>query len=76
MKKELKKTLLCSAALLAVSTALFAEKFSIAVISDTQNYCDYRYQRDSNPPYPFDHGDIYKRLMQYIADNSKKKGVH
>ena len=74
MKKELKKTLLCSAALVAVSSALFAEKFSIAVISDTQNYCDYRYQRDSNPPYPYDHGDIYKRQMQYIADNSKKNG--
>ncbi len=74
MKKELRRKLLCSAALLALSTALFAETFTVAVISGTQNYCYYRYQRDSNPPYAYDHGDIYKRQMQYIANNSKKNG--
>lgn len=72
--KKIKKSILCVAALMAVTAAVYAEKFTIAVISDTQNYCDYRYQRDSNPPYAFDHGDIFKRQMKYIANNSIKNG--
>lgn len=70
----MKKTIsLALAAALCVSS-VFAEKFTVAVISDTQNYCDYRYQTTSTPSYPYNHGDIFVRQMQYIANNSVKNG--
>ena len=74
MKKILKKSILCSAALLAMSSALFAEKFTVAVFGDTQNYCDYRYQKTSNPPFVFNQADTFYRQMDWLAENSVSNG--
>lgn len=59
---------------LGMSAALAAQTFTLAVIPDTQNYCDYRYQTTSNPPFAINQADIYYRQMKYIAANSLKNG--
>ena len=46
-----------------------AKEFTIAVIPDTQSYVDYRLLKSD---YSFH--EIYYRQMQYIVDNSLKKG--
>lgn len=47
-------------------------QFSIAVIPDTQNYTDYRYQSWSG--FPFDAVDLYYGQMQWIASNARSAG--
>lgn len=49
-----------------------ATKFAIAVISDTQNYLDFRRQRATN--YPFDGREMFFDQMNYIARNTKAEG--
>lgn len=59
--------LLCGLAVVAS-----AERFTIAVISDTQNYTDYRHQTAAG--FPIDQADIYHRQMQWIADRGVNNG--
>ncbi len=56
--------------LLVNSIILFAQQFTIAVIPDTQNYTDYRFQTFSEPPFAIDFVDVYKRQIEYIVNNS------
>lgn len=53
------------------SNLLFSQQFTIAVIPDTQNYTDFRYQTFSNPPFDFDFSDVYKRQVEYIFNKSQ-----
>ncbi len=56
--------------LLLSTITLFAQQFTIAVIPDTQNYTDYRFQTFSEPPFAIDFVDVYKRQVEYIVKNS------
>lgn len=69
-----KQCFFLSLALTALAFAASAQTFTIAVIPDTQNYCDYRYQKSSNPPFLFDQGDIFQRQTDYVAKNSVSSG--
>jgi hypothetical protein len=71
---RMNKAALLSLALVAFVGALWAQNFTLAVIPDTQNYSDYRYQRSSNPPFLFDQGDIFQRQTAYIAANAASAG--
>ena len=53
---------------------LFASPFTIAVIPDSQNYTDYRYQTISTPPFAIDFVDVYRHQIEYIAKNSVSRG--
>jgi len=68
------KRFLAALAAALLGAALFAQAFTLAVISDTQNYSDYRYQRSSNPPFVMDQADIFHRQMDYIAKNAVSAG--
>lgn len=71
---RLQKIITGTFALIGLSAALAAQTFTLAVIPDTQNYCDYRYQTTSTPAFAIDQADIYYRQMKYIAVNSEKNG--
>jgi hypothetical protein len=71
---KLKQIISCALAFIGIAAALSAQAFTLAVIPDTQNYCDYRYQTTSTPPFAIDQADIYYRQMKYIAANSAKNG--
>lgn len=73
MKNCIKK-LVIGATTAFVATSLFAQQFTVAVIGDTQNYCDYRYQKTSNPPFPYDQADYFYHQMEYLVKNSQKNG--
>ena len=61
-----------------VSTAAHAraenesEKFILAIVPDTQNYLDYRNQR--NEGFSFDAGEIFLDQMAFLARNSRTGG--
>lgn len=57
-----------------LKSVLYSTEFTLAVIPDSQNYCDYRYQKTSNPPFAINQSEIYKRQIEYIVDNSNSKG--
>ena len=47
-------------------------KFTIAVIPDTQNYTDFRYQKAAG--FPFEGREFIDEQMRYVADNARSKG--
>lgn len=47
-------------------------RFTIAVIPDTQNYLDYTHQAAEG--FPFDANKLFIEQMQYIADNLQSEG--
>lgn len=49
-----------------------ADRFTIAVIPDTQNYIDFRHQREAG--FPIDAKEIFFDQMEYIARNSRSAG--
>lgn len=53
---------------------LWAEggKFTVAVIPDTQNYSDYRYQTANG--WPIDQAAIFAEQMDWVADNAVSNG--
>jgi len=59
---------------LVLGFAAAAQSFTLAVIPDTQNYCDYRYQRSSDPPFYFDQADIFHRQTAFVAKNAVSAG--
>jgi hypothetical protein len=61
-------------ALLCGSALVFAQAFTIAVIPDTQNYSDYRYQTTSPEPFFMDQSAIFYRQMGYVASNAQSSG--
>ncbi|EQB10779.1 Ser/Thr protein phosphatase [Sphingobium lactosutens DS20] len=48
------------------------QRFTIAVIPDTQNYLDYSHQREAG--FPIDAKDIFIDQMEYIARNARSAG--
>ncbi len=48
------------------------DKFTIAVIPDTQNYLDYVRQKDEG--FGIDGADLFVEQMQFIADNTTARG--
>lgn len=56
------------------ATLLFSQEFTIAVIPDSQNYTDYRYQTNSTPPFAIDFVDVYRHQIEYIVKNSVSNG--
>lgn len=59
---------------LGLSSAALArdDRFTIAVIPDTQNYVDYTHQRAEG--FPFDASAMFLRQMRYIAANVESAG--
>ncbi len=53
-------------------------RFTIAVVPDTQNMVDYRFQKGQElsgfGEFPLNAGDQFLGMLQYIADNSKSNG--
>lgn len=63
------------AAVLVLSTPAMAaddDRFTIAVIPDTQNYLDYTHQTEEG--FPFDARDMFIKQMEYIAANTESAG--
>ena len=56
----------------SVSAQEIDQKFTIAVIPDTQNMVDYRHQPEEG--YAVDGGAMFLEQMDYIADNSVTNG--
>lgn len=50
--------------------------FTLAVIPDTQNYVNYRYQIETAPnnDYPINHFEMLEKQFKYITDNSVLNG--
>lgn len=48
------------------------DKFTVAMIPDTQNYVDYRHQKWSG--FPFDAVEQYYAQLQYVADHARSNG--
>ncbi|MGE4322453.1 MAG: serine/threonine protein phosphatase [Sphingobium sp.] len=48
------------------------ERFTIAIIPDTQNYIDYTHQKAEG--YPFDASDLFLQQMAYVATRLKSEG--
>lgn len=68
------KRFLFATALILSSPAIAADddRFTIAVIPDTQNYLDYTHQTEEG--FPFDARDMFIKQMQYIAANVESAG--
>lgn len=65
--------LLAAAASLASPAAAEGDgRFTIAVIPDTQNYIDFRHQRDEG--FPFDASALFLEQMAYIAAHTEAEG--
>ena len=48
------------------------QRFTIAVIPDTQNYVDFTHQRAEG--FAFDARDLMDQQLQFVADNSVSRG--
>ena len=75
--KIMKTLLIACAATISIPTVAPAKtlsdtNFTIAVIPDTQNYTDYRHQK--NEGFAFDAAELLLQQMQYVADNSISQG--
>jgi hypothetical protein len=57
---------------LSVPASATDDRFTIAMIPDTQNYLDYRHQRGEG--FPFDANAMFLEQMRYIADNVESVG--
>ncbi len=57
-----------------ISFFCYSQKFTIAVIPDSQNYTDYRYQTISNPSFPIDFINVYQHQIEYISKNAISNG--
>ena len=68
------KRFLLAAALVLSTPALAADddRFTIAVIPDTQNYLDYTHQTAEG--FPFDAREMFIKQMEYIAANVESEG--
>lgn len=64
--------LAASLALGAVTAWAADDRFTIAVIPDTQNYVDYTHQKAEG--FPFDAREMFIEQLQYVADNAASKG--
>lgn len=73
MKKSKILILLITVFLIICSQNLFAQQFTIAVISDTQNYVDYRRQKNSKPRFRINFSDVYQKQIDYILENINRK---
>jgi hypothetical protein len=51
---------------------LSGNRFTIAVIPDSQNYVDYTHQRDAG--FPFDARDMFAEQLQYVVDHAVSNG--
>lgn len=65
---EVKKISIFYLLLILFNVKFFSQTFTIAVIPDTQNYTDYRYQLNSNPPHPYNFSDVYRKQVKLILD--------
>ncbi|WP_010336529.1 metallophosphoesterase [Sphingobium yanoikuyae] len=61
-------TITCCAALLAVAAPAWAEKFTVAVVSDTQNYTDVALPQPRGT-------DTFIQQMQYLVDQREAKNI-
>jgi hypothetical protein len=76
--RQIRRTLIFAALAFALTSGAVAEtrkddqRFTIAVLPDTQNYMDYKKQRAEN--FPFDARELFLDQMAFIARNVKSAG--